>query len=68
MASRTPPASGSAHSDDLPLSDPFPEYLACPDCGEPEVETWSDHSGAPCPVCGTWVARPGSGAVGDPGS
>ena len=39
----------------LPLPDPFPEYVACPHCGEPEVEVWCYQTGAPCHACGGWI-------------
>jgi hypothetical protein len=42
---------------ELPLPDPYPEYLACPACGEPEVEVWSNEGGARCHACGAWVDR-----------
>ena len=40
---------------ELPLPDPFPEYLTCPVCGEPEVEVWCYEDGARCHACGAWV-------------
>ena len=40
---------------DLPLPDPYPEYLACPYCGEPEVEIYCYLAGAHCHACGGWV-------------
>jgi len=39
---------------DLPLPDPFPDYLACPHCGEPEVEVWCYQIQAQCHRCGGW--------------
>lgn len=39
---------------DLPLPDPFPEYLTCPHCGEPEVEVWCYQTQAQCHRCGGW--------------
>ncbi|MFW6137734.1 MAG: HD domain-containing protein [Spirochaetota bacterium] len=38
------------------LKQPFPEIVACPDCGG-EVEIWSDELRASCPECGTTVTR-----------
>jgi hypothetical protein len=50
--SQTPPG--------LPLPDPYPEYLVCPHCGEPEVEVWCYQESGPCHNCGKMVekARP----------
>jgi hypothetical protein len=31
---------------------PFPDYVACPHCGEPEVEVWCDQPEACCHNCG----------------
>lgn len=39
----------------LPLPDPFPEYIPCPHCGEPEVEAWCYQSRVRCHKCGGWV-------------
>lgn len=36
----------------LPLPDPFPDYLECPHCGEPEVEVWCFQTTAVCHRCG----------------
>jgi len=41
----------------LPLPDPFPEYVDCPHCGEPEVEIWCYQLRAQCHVCGEWIAH-----------
>jgi hypothetical protein len=38
----------------LPLPDPFPEYLACPHCGEREVEVWCYETRVRCHNCGQW--------------
>ena len=35
---------------DLPR--PFPDYVSCPTCGEPEVEVWCYDSSAQCHACG----------------
>jgi hypothetical protein len=40
--------------EELPLPDPFPDYLACPYCGEPEVEVWCYQTRAQCHRCGGW--------------
>lgn len=37
---------------DLPLTDPFPEYLVCPQCGEQEVEVWCYQTEVTCHQCG----------------
>lgn len=41
----------------LPLPDPFPEYVVCPHCGEPEVEVWCYQARVPCHACGEWIAH-----------
>ncbi len=38
-----------------PLPEPFPEYLLCPHCGEPEVEVWCYQDGVNCHQCGKWI-------------
>lgn len=45
----------------LPLPDPYPEYVTCPHCGEPEVEVWSYEDKTRCHACQEWVPhdRPG---------
>jgi hypothetical protein len=40
--------------EDLPLPDPFPDYLTCPNCGEAEVEVWCYQTRAQCHRCGGW--------------
>jgi hypothetical protein len=40
--------------EDLPLPDPFPDYLPCPHCGEPEVEVWCYQTQVQCHRCGGW--------------
>jgi hypothetical protein len=40
---------------DLPLPDPYPEYVTCPACGEPEVETWCYDSSVRCHQCGQLI-------------
>jgi hypothetical protein len=55
---RIDPASG------LPLSDPFPEYVRCPHCGEEEVEVFCYQTGVRCHNCGGLIAHtppPGCG-------
>ena len=39
----------------LRLPDPYPEYLACPHCGEPEVEVWCYQRRVRCHNCGEWI-------------
>ncbi|MBM4423661.1 MAG: hypothetical protein FJ030_09750 [Chloroflexi bacterium] len=36
----------------LSLPDPFPEYVPCPHCGEPEVEVYCYEKIARCRNCG----------------
>ena len=31
---------------------PFPDYVTCPQCGEPEVEVWCYAVAARCHACG----------------
>jgi hypothetical protein len=48
----------------LPLPDPFPEYVRCPHCGEPEVEVYCYQAQATCHNCGRGFAHarpPGCG-------
>jgi len=45
-SARIDPATG------LPLPDPFPEYLTCPACAEPEVEVFCYQTEATCHNCG----------------
>lgn len=39
----------------LPLPDPFPEYITCVHCGEPEVEVWCYQTRVQCHACGGWI-------------
>lgn len=39
----------------LPLPEPYPDYVSCPNCGEPEVEVWCFESKVQCHRCGTWI-------------
>jgi hypothetical protein len=41
----------------LPLTDPFPEYLTCPHCGEAEVEAWCFQEQVRCHQCNAWFAH-----------
>lgn len=34
------------------LPHPFPDYVTCPGCGEPEVEVWCYKPIATCHACG----------------
>lgn len=48
----------------LPLPDPFPEYVRCPHCGEAEVEVYCYQAEAVCHNCGQPIAHarpPGCG-------
>jgi hypothetical protein len=47
--------------------DPFPEYIPCPRCGEPEIEVWCYQPGATCHNCGRWVDHPRPTCYGKPG-
>ena len=40
---------------ELPLPDPYPEYVPCPHCGEPEVEVWCYQTGVNCHRCAGWI-------------
>jgi hypothetical protein len=37
----------------IDFSQPFPDYVTCPQCGEPEVEVWCYAEQATCHKCGT---------------
>ncbi len=39
----------------LPLPLPYPEYLTCPYCGEPEVEAWCFEQFVVCHNCGSYI-------------
>jgi len=39
---------------DLPLPDPYPDYVPCPHCGEPEVEVWCYQARVQCHQCEKW--------------
>jgi hypothetical protein len=39
----------------LPLPDPYLDYIACPHCGEPEVELWCYQKRVQCHACGQWI-------------
>ena len=47
----------SAAPSGLPLPDPFPEYVECPHCAEPEVEVWCYQTRVQCHACGEWIAH-----------
>lgn len=34
------------------MQHPFPDYVMCPHCGEPEVEVWCYDVSAQCHACG----------------
>jgi hypothetical protein len=36
----------------LPLTDPYPEYICCVHCGEPEVEVYCYQTAVVCHHCG----------------
>ena len=48
-------SSGPKAEPGLPLPDPFPEYVTCPHCGEPEVEVWCYQARVQCHACGGWM-------------
>jgi hypothetical protein len=37
---------------------PYPDYVACPHCGEPEVEVWCYEAEARCHNCGQAFEHP----------
>ena len=39
----------------LSLPDPFPEYVACPQCGEAEIEVFCYQTEARCHNCGALI-------------
>lgn len=61
------PCAPEAEVHDLPLPDPFPEYLTCPFCGELEVEVWCYQDGVKCHNCGEWLTHPRPECFGSPG-
>jgi rubredoxin len=36
----------------IDFTQPFPDYVTCPHCGEPEVEVWCYELAATCHACG----------------
>jgi hypothetical protein len=40
------------------LQRPFPDYVTCPHCGEPEVEVWCHDAMARCHACGQAFEHP----------
>lgn len=60
MAQVEPPcgredAEGESADAALPLPDPFPDYITCPHCGEPEVEVWCFEVEVYCHACGARI-------------
>jgi transcription elongation factor Elf1 len=47
-----------ARQADRPAVAPYPDYVTCPHCGEPEVEVWCYESTARCHNCGRTFAHP----------
>ena len=43
--------------ENLPLPAPYPDYITCPHCGEPEVEIWCNEQGENCHSCGQWIVH-----------
>ena len=37
---------------DVDMAQPFPDYVTCPQCGEPEVEVWCYELTVTCHACG----------------
>jgi hypothetical protein len=46
--------SNKVPGEELPLPDPYPDYLPCPYCGEMDIEVWCFESLAHCHQCGEW--------------
>jgi hypothetical protein len=40
-----------------PLPDPFPDYVTCPVCGEPDIEIWCYEETVRCPTCGAEISH-----------
>lgn len=40
-----------------PLPDPFPDYVMCPVCGEPDIEIWCYEETGRCPNCGAEISH-----------
>ncbi len=36
---------------DIDMAQPFPDYVSCPHCGEPEVEVWCYELTVTCHAC-----------------
>ena len=47
----------SAPPTPLPPNAPYPDYVPCPHCGEPEVEVWCYEKEARCHNCGKTFAH-----------
>lgn len=43
---------------EIDLARPFPDYVTCPDCNEPEVEVWCYAVEAKCHNCGHTFDHP----------
>lgn len=54
----SPEQDASSRGAALPLPDPFPEYVPCPACGEPEVEVWCYERWVQCHQCGAIFFHP----------
>lgn len=52
MANNASPANTPEAKGELPLPDPYPDYVTCPHCGEPEVEVWCYQTQVTCHRCG----------------
>lgn len=52
-----PPSRRPETRPSLPLPDPYPDYIACPHCGEREVEVWCYQKRVRCHQCGVWIAH-----------
>jgi hypothetical protein len=40
---------------DLPLPDPYTDYIVCPHCGEPDIEIWCYQQRVQCHNCAGWI-------------
>jgi hypothetical protein len=49
------PNRGDSGKAELALPAPYPDYIACPHCGELEVEIWCNEDGAYCHACSRWI-------------
>jgi hypothetical protein len=55
---RAEPPSPRPASSRPEVADPYPDYVTCPHCGEPEVEVWCNEPMARCHNCGRTFDHP----------